>query len=123
MHPLPSELYAVVEVFECDTLDDVARLYSTYDSKLQSRNVGDINRSFASCVPQLAEVDATTINNCVSAATGTRICKTDTPTTRRRKSAPRCYWNTTTLSSWSAGYSAIRNRILSAASPCWLACT
>lgn len=61
------KLYAVVEVYECDSLEDVARLYSTYDSKMQSRTAGDINHSFAACVPELNGVDSRTINLCVSA--------------------------------------------------------
>lgn len=66
MDPLPTNLYAVVEHYDCDTLNDVSRLYSTYDSKIQSRSTADINRSFAGCVPQLAEIDLATINACVS---------------------------------------------------------
>jgi hypothetical protein len=60
------EVYAVVEVYQCDTLDDVARLYATYDNKLQSRTVSDINASFASVVPQLQGITPTIINVCVS---------------------------------------------------------
>ncbi len=66
LDPLP-ELYAVVEYYECETLEEVAELYSTYDSKIVSRTVSDINRSFARCVPQLADVDQRTINLTVSA--------------------------------------------------------
>ncbi len=72
LEPLP-ELYAVVEVYECEELRDVARLYSTFDSKMQSRTVADINRSFASCVPQLAEVDSRTINTCTPAIWYSRL--------------------------------------------------
>lgn len=61
------DLYAVVSYYECDTLEDVARLYSTYDSKTQSRTANDINQSFASCVPQLEGVDSRTINLCTGA--------------------------------------------------------
>lgn len=51
-NPLP-ELYVTVEEYACDTLEDVARLYATFDSKMQSRTANDIYRSFASCVPEL----------------------------------------------------------------------
>ena len=61
LDPLP-ELYATLEFYECEDLRDVARLYSTFDSKMQSRTVTDINHSFASCVPQLAAVESRTIN-------------------------------------------------------------
>lgn len=61
------ELYAVIEVYECDTLEDVAKLYATYDSKMQSRTAGDINASFASCVKGLGALPGRTINLIVSA--------------------------------------------------------
>lgn len=66
IEPLP-ELYAVVEYYTCETLQEVAELYSTYDNKTQSRTVSDINRSFARTVPQLDGVDDRTINNTVAA--------------------------------------------------------
>lgn len=53
--PVP-DLFVTVEEYECETLEDVARLYSTFDSKMQSRTANDIYRSFASCVPELSEV-------------------------------------------------------------------
>lgn len=56
------DLYAVVKYYECETLEDVARLYSTYDSKTITRTAADINRSFASCVPQLIGVSDRLIN-------------------------------------------------------------
>lgn len=70
------DLYAVVSYYECDTLEDVARLYSTYDSKTQSRTVNDINQSFASCVPQLEGVDSRTINLCTGAIWYSSILET-----------------------------------------------
>lgn len=63
---LPDDLYVTVDRYYCDELDDVAKLYATFDSRLQSRNTADINRSFASCVPELGEVAARTINLVVS---------------------------------------------------------
>lgn len=59
-------LYAIVEYYECDTLQDVAELYSTYDSKMQARTTRDINAAFASTIPQLAGVDLATITVAVS---------------------------------------------------------
>jgi hypothetical protein len=61
------ELYAVVEVYECDGLDDIAKLYATYDSRIQSRTASDINMSFASCIPQLKDVAPRIINLSVAA--------------------------------------------------------
>lgn len=51
--PMPS-LYVTLEEYECASLEDVARLYATFDSKMQSRTANDIYRSFASCVPELS---------------------------------------------------------------------
>ncbi len=65
LDPLP-ELYVVVERYHCDTLEDVARLYATYDSRTQSRNASDINMSFAGTVSALALVRKNIINSCVS---------------------------------------------------------
>lgn len=50
------EFYVVIEEYECDTLEDVAKLYATFDSKMQSRTTSDINASFAATVPELAEI-------------------------------------------------------------------
>jgi hypothetical protein len=60
-------LYAVVEQYECETLDDVARLYATFDSGVQMRNVADINRTFAKTVPELKDLKDRLINTLVSA--------------------------------------------------------
>ena len=59
-------LFAVVEYYECDTLQDVASLYSTFDSRMQARSVRDINASFKSTVPQLNDVTLSLTSTCVS---------------------------------------------------------
>lgn len=64
--PLP-DLYAVIEYYECDTLQDVSRLYATYDSKMQSRSASDIYRSFAGCVPGLKDVSGRIIDRAPTA--------------------------------------------------------
>lgn len=61
------ELFAVVEEYTCDTLEDVARLYATFDSQIQSRNTGDINRAFAATIPELKDIPRLHINLIVSA--------------------------------------------------------
>jgi len=61
------DAYAVVEIYECTSLDDVAKLYATYDSKLQARTASDINQSFASCVKGLEGISVRQINLAVSA--------------------------------------------------------
>lgn len=60
------ELIAIIEDYECDTIDDVSRLYSTFDSQAQMRNATDINRSFAAVIPELCDVDIRSINGIIS---------------------------------------------------------
>ena len=45
-----------IEEYQCETLEDVARLYATYDSKLANRTSMEINRTFAASVPELSSV-------------------------------------------------------------------
>jgi hypothetical protein len=61
------DLYAVIEEYDCDSIEDVARLYSTFDSATQARNSTDVNRSFAATVPELRAMDEKAINLFVSA--------------------------------------------------------
>lgn len=61
------EFYVVLEEYICDTLEDVAKLYATFDSKMQSRNSNDIYLSFAATLPELATFSQKTI---VCAVTG-----------------------------------------------------
>jgi hypothetical protein len=56
------EFYVTIEEYKCDTLHDVARLYATFDSRIQSRTSRDINVSFAATVPALAEVSGRVVN-------------------------------------------------------------
>jgi hypothetical protein len=60
------EFYAVIESYEAETLEDVARLYATFDSKTQSRTSNDINRAFAASVPELAPLPAKLISVAVT---------------------------------------------------------
>ena len=62
----PKSLYVIVEEYECDTLEDVARLYSTFDSKKSVRSSGDINQSFAASIPALADMPRKIINLAVT---------------------------------------------------------
>lgn len=57
---------AIIEKYKCRTLEDVSRLYGTFDSAIMSRRAADINRSVAATVTELADVPATVINACVS---------------------------------------------------------
>jgi hypothetical protein len=66
--PLP-EFYAVVEEYECDTLEDVAKLYATFDSTTQSRSARDIYLSFAATVTELRDLPAHHISLAVTGMT------------------------------------------------------
>lgn len=60
-------IFVTIEEYVCDTLEDVARLYATFDSQMQTRNATDVNRSFAATVPELADFNTKFINLMVSA--------------------------------------------------------
>jgi hypothetical protein len=60
------DVFVIVEEFDCDTLEDVAKLYATYDSKIQLRTASDINRSFAATIPELTDIPSRTIGLAVA---------------------------------------------------------
>lgn len=62
----PSDLSAVVERYECDTLSDIASLYATFDPRSSARNTNDINRSYAACSPLLCDIPCRIVNLCAS---------------------------------------------------------
>lgn len=64
---LPQELHATIENYHCDDLDDVARLYATFDSRTQVRTTNDINRAFAAIDDELSQMPTKIINLCVTA--------------------------------------------------------
>lgn len=66
LEQIKGDIQIVVEDFVCDTLEDVAHLYGTYDSGVSARNYKDINRTFAAAVPELADMNIMTINLIVS---------------------------------------------------------
>ena len=66
MDDFSGDFYVVLEHYEADTLEDVAKLYSTFDSRDSVRTVRDINSSFSSVVPELANIPAKTIGLAVS---------------------------------------------------------
>jgi hypothetical protein len=59
-------LHAVIETYECDTLEDAAELFATFDSMTQARTQGELNRSFAATVTELKDFDGSFINAVVS---------------------------------------------------------
>ncbi len=63
--PMP-ELYVTVENYRCDTLEDVARLYATYDGKDSTRTSSDINRMFAATDPDLSAITSKVLNLAVT---------------------------------------------------------
>lgn len=65
---LPKDFYVTIERYECDTMEDVAKLYSTFDSALSSRTANDIIQSFASTAKELKEVAKKTFGLVVAAA-------------------------------------------------------
>jgi hypothetical protein len=63
----PTEpIHVICQRYECDTLADVASLYSTFDSKISSRSQQDINRIFAAAHPDLKDIPARIISRCVT---------------------------------------------------------
>lgn len=64
---LPQSLHVTVEHYHCDTMDDVARLYATFDSRSQVRTTNDINRAFAAIDDDLSQIPTKIINLCVTA--------------------------------------------------------
>lgn len=63
---LPQPIHATIEHYHCDDLDDVARLYATFDSRTQVRTTNDINRAFAAVDRDLEMLPTKIINLCVT---------------------------------------------------------
>lgn len=63
----PRDLFAVVERYEGDTMEDGAKLYATFDHKRCLRSVSDINKAFAASHVELAEIPLRIINTCATA--------------------------------------------------------
>jgi hypothetical protein len=59
---LPQDIHATIEHYHCDDLDDVARLYATFDSRTQVRTTNDINRAFAAIDADLVTIPTKIIN-------------------------------------------------------------
>ncbi len=60
------EFFVTIEEYSCDTLEDVVKLYSTFDSKMMSRTASDINMSFAATIPTLSAISQRIINLSIS---------------------------------------------------------
>jgi hypothetical protein len=59
---IPEGLFITISEYRCETLADVAALYSTFDSAMGARKVSDINAAFAGTLPSLAEVPLRTVS-------------------------------------------------------------
>lgn len=62
------DFFVTVERYVCDTLEDVAKLYATFDSGIGSRTNNDIIQSFASTIKELAGIKKKTFISVVAAA-------------------------------------------------------
>lgn len=51
------KVYVTLERYECDTLEDIADLYATFDTKTSSRSTADTNRAFAKSDDDVADID------------------------------------------------------------------
>lgn len=52
VQPVPRGIKVCIERYEADTLQDVAALYSTFDTRSSVRSTSDINAAYAATVPQ-----------------------------------------------------------------------
>lgn len=66
LETFPSGLDIYVERYEADTLEDVAKLYATFDSKQSSRNANDINRAFAATDVDMVQLPHRMVSLCVT---------------------------------------------------------
>ena len=55
-----------VTVYECKNMEEVAELYSKFDSGVSSRNAGDVNRVYAGTVESLLDMPTWLINLCTT---------------------------------------------------------
>lgn len=62
----PKGLSVDWEEYECDTSEDVAKLYSSFDRRESARLTGDINRAYAAAHPNLIDLPSAVINLAVS---------------------------------------------------------
>lgn len=60
------DISITLENYTAETLQDVSRLYATFDPRIQGRTTADINRTFAASNPELATIQSNIINCIVS---------------------------------------------------------
>lgn len=52
----PKNVNVLISEYECDTLEDVAKLYCSFDTRQAARSTGDINRIYSATNPSLSEI-------------------------------------------------------------------
>jgi len=62
-----SGLRVNVTVYECKDMEEVAELYSKFDSGVSSRNAGDVNRVYAGTLESLMDMPTWLVNLCTTA--------------------------------------------------------
>lgn len=102
------EVYAVIEEYECETVQEAVDLYATFDSKVQSRNSTDINRQFASVIPELKGMEVKTVNLLVGALNYTPASDSASRTVAEKAeqlfdNVPKCVWLVDVLGSRGKG--------------------
>lgn len=60
------QLMVTIEDYVCPTLEDVAKLYATFDSRAAVRTANDLARAFSGCVPELATLPMRVISLAVT---------------------------------------------------------
>lgn len=66
LNKIPDNLKAIVSKYECDTLEDVADLYATFDAKFTTRSARDIYTVFGQSHPALTDVQSHVLALCAS---------------------------------------------------------
>jgi hypothetical protein len=61
------EIFILVREYECEDLEDVARLYATFDARQSARTKADVVRGFANASPILSEMSSKHLNLLTSA--------------------------------------------------------
>lgn len=66
LNKIPDYLKAITSKYECQTLEDVADLYATFDAKFTTRSVRDIYTVFGQSHPDLVEVQSHVLAICAA---------------------------------------------------------
>lgn len=65
--PRGHNFFVLIESYCCPTLEDVAKLYSSFDSRQSARSAGDIYRVFAATNAEVSDIGPKIIRNCAGA--------------------------------------------------------